>query len=86
MTQTLGTYEGMTYSVKYHDHGGFQLIVTNEESGETIFDQRMLMYSLYEAILDVTSRFIDDDMAGQIAADQFGIAMRFFDDEDDDDD
>ena len=51
MTEELGTILGIDFSVHYYKSDGFQLTLRHAETGEIVWDNRMISYSLGEAII-----------------------------------
>lgn len=85
---TIYTSRNDTFQASIHHYpvDGFQLELSHWDGEEfnTLFDKRMVMYTVYEAILEAFTQNGVDYWKAQEYAEQMGIEPAFFDDDEED--
>lgn len=61
--QEIGTTLGVRFEAEFYPVDGFQLRLTNDVDGEVYYDNRMIGYTLYEAILKASAEVWEKEMA-----------------------
>lgn len=61
-TRQIGECLGVDFEIEVYPSDGFQLKLYGPE-GETLFDRRMILYTLYEAVTYAASEVWADEMA-----------------------
>ena len=56
MFEEIGTILNVVFYVDHSPREGFRLILRDEDSHETLFDELMLLYSIREAVIVACSR------------------------------
>ncbi len=85
--EQLGTLLGVDFEIQHYPQNGFQLRLTNADTGQVYFDKQMIFYTVWEAVTlavsDVWAEEIktyEDTFIGERVARALGIPETYFDD------
>lgn len=58
----IGTILGVRFEINHYPVDGFQLTLTDDETSEVYYDNRMIGYTVYEAVLTATAKVWEAEM------------------------
>jgi hypothetical protein len=62
MTEEIGTVLGVDFKIHYYPTDGFQLTLNHCDTGEVLYDNRMIFYSVWEAVCRASSQVWAQEM------------------------
>jgi hypothetical protein len=62
MTEEMGTVLGVDFKIQHYRTNGFQLTLTHSDTGEVLYDNQMILYSVWEAVCRASSQVWSQEM------------------------